>query len=125
MLKFIKLVLLVFAISTTLLSQEKEEEQQTPPPSEGDPSSSAMMKTVIGCVVQSEQGFILKTDSDSYPIETDRDLSRYTNKQVKVTGILEHEAAAPSPQKGSPAVVTDIRLRMIATVIGDCNQPSK
>jgi len=125
--KFINLVLLLLlAISTkSVLAQEKEQEQQTPAPSQSDPSSSAMMKTVIGCVVQSDHGFSLKTDSDSYPIETDQDLSQYVNKQVKVTGILEHETAPPSPKNGSPVVVRDLRLRMVATVIGDCNQSPK
>jgi hypothetical protein len=66
------------------------------------------------------------TESGSDPIETSQDLSQYVNKQVKVTGVLEHHTAAPpSATSGSTAVVTDIRLRMIATVIGDCNQPSK
>jgi hypothetical protein len=84
-----------------------------------------MMETVVGCVVKSDQGFSLKTDSDSYPIETNQDLSQYVGKQVKVTGILEHETAPPSPEHGNPVVVTDLRLRMVATVIGDCDQSSK
>jgi hypothetical protein len=119
--RFINLLLLLLSVSTNcVLAQENEQHQQTPPTSQSDPSSSAMMKTMVGCVKQSDQGFLLKTDSDSYPIETDQDLSQYVNKQVKVTGILENETTPPSPQNGSPTVVRDIRLRMIATVIGDC-----
>jgi hypothetical protein len=77
-------------------------------------------------VVQTNQGFLLKTDSDSYPIETDEDLSPYVNKQVSLTGVLEHQNGdAPSAESGSTAVITDVRIRMIAKVIGDCNQPSK
>lgn len=126
--KFINLLLLLLLLSIStkcVLAQENEQQEQTPPTSQRDPSSSAMMKTVIGCVVQSDQGFSLKTDSDSYPIETDQDLSQYVNKQVKVTGILENETAPPSPKNDSPTVVRDLRLRMIATVMGDCNQSPK
>ena len=65
------------------------------------------------------------TESGSYPIETGQDLSQYIDKQVKVTGILEHHTAARRQQAVAASVVTDIRLRMIATVIGDCNRPSK
>ena len=91
-----------------------------------DKPQVALVQSVTGCVVKTDHGFSLMTASDSYPIETGQDLSQYVNKQVKVTGVLEHHAAAPpSTTNGSSAVVTDIRLRMIATVIGDCNQPSK
>lgn len=85
-----------------------------------------MYKSITGCVVQTNQGFFLKTDSNSYLIETDEDLSPYVNKQVNLTGILEHQNGdTPSAESGSAAVITDVRIRMIARVIGDCNQPSK
>jgi len=77
-------------------------------------------------VVQSDRGFSLKTDIDTYPIETDRDLSQYVNKQVKITGILEHHTnAAPSATSSNAAVITDIRLRIVASVVGDCNKTAK
>jgi len=110
----------------SVLSQDAKQQEQEPPTSQGQNSSSAAVKSVTGCVVQNNQGFSLKTDSDTYPIETDKDLSQYVNKQVKITGILEHHTgAAPSATSGSTAVITDLRLRMIVTVIGDCSQPSK
>lgn len=110
----------------SVLSQDAKQQEQAPPTSQGQNSSSAAVKSVTGCVVKSNQGFSLKTDSDTYPIETDKDLSQYVNKQVKVTGILEHHTgASPSATSGSTAVITDLRLRMIVTVIGDCDQPSK
>ena len=106
--------------------QNAPPEQQTPSTSQGQASSSAAVKSVTGCVVKSENGYSLKTESDTYPIETEKDLSQYVNKQVKITGILEHHnAAAPVPASGNAATITDIRLRMIASVIGDCNQPAK
>lgn len=121
------LMMLLLAISAkSVLSQEEEHQQQTPPTSQGQASSSAAVQSITGCVVQSDHGFSLKTDSDTYPIETDKDLSQYVNKQVKITGILEHHTGtAPSPTEGSASVITDLRLRMVATVVGDCDQPSK
>lgn len=100
--------------------------QAEPAPSSGQASSRAAIESVTGCVVKSDQGFSLMTADGSYPIETTQDLSKYVDKQVKVTGILEHHnAAAPSAATGNATTITDIRLRMIATVIGDCNQRSK
>ena len=121
------LLMLLLAISAeSVLGQNGEQEQQTPPTSQGQAASSAAVQSVTGCVVKTDQGFSLMTESGSYPIETGQDLSQYVNKQVKVTGVLEHHTAAPpSAASGSTSVVTDIRLRMIATVIGDCNHQSK
>ena len=121
------LLTLLLAISAqSVFGQNGEQEQPTPPADESHASHSAEVQSVTGCVVKTDQGFSLKTNSDSYPIETDKDLSNYVNKQVKVSGILEHQTnSGPSTESGSAAVITDIRLRMVVTVIGDCNQPSK
>jgi hypothetical protein len=101
--------------------QNASPEQQTPPDSQGQASSSAAIQSVTGCVVQSANGYSLKTDSDTYPIETDKDLSQYVNKQIKLTGILEHHTApVPSAASSNAATITDLRLRMIASVVGDC-----
>jgi len=105
--------------------QNANPEQQTPPTSQGQASSTAAVQSVTGCVVQSDHGYSLKTQNDTYPIETDKDLSQYVNKQIRITGILEHHTAAPSATSGNAGVISDIRLRTIATVVGDCNQPSK
>jgi len=105
--------------------QEASQEPQTPP-SQGQATSNAEVQSVTGCVIKSDNGYSLKTESDTYPIETDNDLSQYVNKQVKITGILEHHnATAPSSTGGNPTTITDIRLRMIATVIGDCKESAK
>jgi hypothetical protein len=121
------LLMLLLAISAErVLGQNGGQEQQTRPTSQGQAASSAVVQSVSGCLVKTDHGFSLQTDGGSDPIETSQDLSQYVNKQVKVTGILEHHTEAPpSATNGSTAVVTDIRLRMIATVIGDCNHPSK
>src|SRR5436309_1410228 len=121
------LLTLLLAVSTKgVLGQNEGKQQQAPPPSQVQASSSAMVESVTGCVVESDHGFSLKTENDSYPIETDQNLSKYVNKEVKVTGVLEHQTGAPpSQESGSSSVVRDIRLRMVATVIGNCNQAPK
>jgi len=100
--------------------------QQGQPSAQGQASSNAVVQSVTGCVLKSDQGFSLKTESDTYPIETGKDLSQYVNKKVRVTGILEHHnASAPSGAAASTTTITDLRLRMIVTVVGDCNQSQK
>jgi hypothetical protein len=100
--------------------------QQTPPASQGQPSSSAaVLHIVTGCLVRNGYGYSLMTENSSYPIETEKDLAQYMNKQIIVTGIPEHHAnAAPSTSRNA-AVITDLRLRMIVSVVGDCNRPPK
>lgn len=125
------LMLLVISAEGMLGSRSQQNENQNPSPEpqaspSGQATSRAAVESVTGCVVKSDSGYSLMTDNGSYPIETSQDLSTYVNKQVKVTGILEHHtAAAPSAANGNATTITDIRLRMIATVIGDCNQRSK
>jgi hypothetical protein len=123
-------LILIFGTLLIAASGQQNQEPSTPPQSpsaQGQASSSAAaVKTVTGCVVKSEHGYSLKTESDTYPIETGKDLSQYVNKEVTITGILEHHnASAPPPTDGSSATVTDVRLRMVATVIGDCNKAQK
>ena len=87
-------------------------------------SSSAAAQSEIGCLVRSNSGYSLKTDTETLPIETDKDLSSYVNKRIKVTGILEHHSAAAPSSTSGPVVITDLRLRVVVSVIGDCNQTS-
>lgn len=106
--------------------QNPTPDQQPPPASQGQGTSRTAVQSFTGCVVKSDQGYSFKTASDTYPIETDTDLSQYVNKQVKITGILEHHSAAtPSSASGNPAVINDVRLRTVVSVIGDCKEPSK
>lgn len=117
-------ILSVLLLAGVSLAQQQQ--QQEPQTSQGQASSSAMVQSVTGCVVQTDQGYSLKTKSDTYPIETDKDLSQYVNKRVKVTGVLEHHnAATPSSSTGNATTITDLRLRVVVTVIGDCNQAQK
>jgi hypothetical protein len=102
------------------------EQQQSPQTSQPQASSSMAAQSETGCLVQTDSGYSLKTDTDTYPIETQQDLSQFVNKQIKVTGILEHHnAAAPSSANGSAVAITDLRLRVVVSVVGDCQPPSK
>ena len=96
--------------------------QQTPPASQRQASSSVtVLHIVTGCLVRNGYGYSLMTENRSYRIETEKDLAQYMNKQIIVTGIPEYHAnAAPSTSRNA-AVITDLRLRMIASVVGDCN----
>ena len=101
--------------------------QQNASPEQQQPqaSSAAAVRTVTGCLIRSDSGYSLKTDTDTVPIETDRDLSQYVNKKIKVTGTLEHHQAANPSATGGPVAITDLRLRLVASVIGDCEKASK
>ena len=111
-------------VSATVNQQNEDQnappqEQQAPTfqqQNEVPPSSSTAVRVYTGCVVQSDHGYSLKTEKDTYPIETDKDLSHYVNKQVNVTAILEHHKTSD---------ITDLRVRVIAKVIGDCNHSQK
>ena len=107
--------------------EQGAEQEQNASPEQQQPqaSSSAAVRSVAGCLVRSDSGYSLKTDTDTLPIETDKDLSQYVGKKIKVTGILEHHSASSSSAAKGPVTLTDLRLRLVASVIGDCNQASK
>ena len=111
----------------TAQEQGAEQGEQNASPEQQQPqaSSSAAVRSVAGCLVRSDGGYSLKTDTDTLPIETDKDLSQYVGKKIKVTGILEHHSASSSSAAKGPVTLTDLRLRLVASVIGDCNQASK
>ena len=119
---------LTHILLTMLLATSAEDmlaTQHAPPASQVQASGSvAVLHIVTGCLVGNDHGYSLMTETTSYPIETEKDLTQYVNKQIIVTGILEqHHNVAPSTSRNA-AVIADLRLRMIASVIGDCNQPS-
>ena len=105
--------------------QQSGEQSASPQQQQAQASSSAAAQSEIGCLVRSNSGYSLKTDTETLPIETDKDLSSYVNKRIKVTGILEHHSAAAPSSTSGPVVITDLRLRVVVSVIGECNQTSK
>ena len=92
------------AARSNLIAQENEAEQggQNASPERQQPqtSSSAAVQSVTGCLVRSDSGYSLKTNTDTLPIESDKDLSQYVGKKIKVTGILEHHNVSSSSAKG-------------------------
>jgi len=112
--KLLMMVLLAIsaqnAFSTQSQDQSASSEQQTPPDAQGQASRSAVAKSVTGCVVQGDHGYSLKTESETYPLET---------------GILEHQNSPTQSASGNATTVSDIRLRTIVSVVGDCKEPSK
>lgn len=138
--------------------QNTSPQQQNPPTSpQGHTSSDVAVHSVTGCLVQSDRGYVLMTEDDAYPVDTDKDLSQFINKRLQITGIWEyHNAASHSSSSGNaapaqneaeagsspaqsggqqqapsdqgdpnPSIAKELRLRMIAEVIGDCNQTPK
>ena len=88
-------------------------------------SSSAAVQSVTGCLVRDGGGYSLRTDTDTLPIESEKDLSQYVDKKITVTGILEHHNASSSSSARGPVTITDLRLRLVVSVIGDCSHVSK
>ena len=98
-------------------------------------------KSITGCLMKGDGGFVVKAPDGTYQLNTDRDLTAYVGKQVTIeskweaTGTLTNTpmdntsaagAAAPpasAPAAGTPAFVGDLHLHITGTVLGDC--PSK
>jgi cytoskeletal protein RodZ len=122
------IILLPVWVEAVHAAQQQSGEQSTSPQQQqqhAQASSSATAQSETGCLVRSDSGYALKTDTETLPIETDKDLSPYVNKRIKVTGILEHHSAAAPSSTSGPVVMTDLRLRVVVSVIGECNQTSK
>src|SRR5262249_34679878 len=100
-------------------------------------------RTVVGCVTQSGDGYVLRTDQETFPLNSDRDVTPYVGKKVRIEGTWEatgitttapiQESSSSKPAKGSPtntkpsgpAFGGELRLRIIGTVIGECNEAQK
>ena len=119
------IILPVWVVVVHAAPQQGGEQSASPQQQLAQASSSAAAQSEIGCLVRSNSGYSLKTDTETLPIETDKDLSSYVNKRIKVTGILEHHSAAAPSSTSGPVVITDLRLRVVVSVIGECDQTSK
>jgi hypothetical protein len=100
-------------------------------------------RTVVGCVVQNGDEYVLRTEQETFPINTDRDVTPYVGKKVKIEGNWEatgitttapmQGSSSSKPAKGSPtdakqsgpAFAGELRLRIIGTVIGECGEAQK
>ncbi len=121
--KLMLVLTLLLAISgKSVFGQISETEPQAPSSSQGLDSSITAVRSITGCVIRGDHGFSLITESGAYLIETEKNLSQYVNKQLKITAILENRTDE-APSGDNAEVIRDLRLRMFATVIGDCIQP--
>lgn len=123
-------------------------QQQTGPASGQGTSTELTAKqvtgerTVVGCVTQTGDGYVLKTEEDSFPLNADRDLTPYVGKKVKIEGAWEAtgvtttapvtasasksaQESSASPGQGGPAFGGDLHIRIVGTVIGECSQSQK
>src|SRR6516164_9710148 len=107
------IILPVWVEAVRAAPQQGGEQSASPQQQHAQGSSSAAVQSETGCLVRSNSGYSLKTD---------KDLSSYVNKRIKVTGILEHHSAAAPSSTSGPVVITDLRLRVVVSVIGECNQ---
>jgi hypothetical protein len=91
--------------------------------------------------MKGDTGFVVKTQEGTYELNTDRDLTAYVGKEVRIesrweaTGTLTNSpmesssaagANAPAPPAagaGAPAFVGDLHLHITGTVLGDCATP--
>jgi hypothetical protein len=91
--------------------------------------------------MKGDTGFVVKTQEGTYELNTDRDLTAYVGKEVRIeskweaSGTLtnspmESSSAAgtnapapPAAGPGTPAFVGDLHLHITGTVLGDCATP--
>src|SRR5262249_57584218 len=75
-------------------------------------------KSISGCLIKLDSGFGIKTDDGTYQLNTDRDLSSFVGKQIKIDGTwkasgtfttapigssTENAPAPPSPRPPGPS----------------------
>lgn len=122
--------------------QQTQPSPSTPGQSSGTEQRKAGgQKSITGCLAKGDVGFVVKTQEGTYQLNTDRDLTAYVGKTVRIeskweaTGTLtnspmESESAAgsaapapPATAAGTPAFVGDLHLHITGTVLGDCATP--
>jgi Protein of unknown function (DUF5818) len=159
-----KLLLSAVALSFTMVASAQTSSPQDQTPAQGSsapqqqaPSSAGSQgitsetnarhltgeRTVVGCVVQSGDGYVLRTDEETFPINSDRDVTPYIGKRVKIVGTWQatgitttapvqgsssskpDKASAPDSKQSGAAFGGELRLQIIGTVIGQCDQSQK
>ncbi|HEX7284758.1 MAG TPA: hypothetical protein VF532_01160 [Candidatus Angelobacter sp.] len=119
-------------------TQPQTGQQASPQSPQPRTQSLSGSKTIEGCLERSGDGFAVKTDEGLYPLNTERDLTAYIGKKVRLheqweakgtvtTGAIsggekkeggEPEAAAPP---GRPSAFSgDFRLHVDGSVVGEC-----
>jgi hypothetical protein len=136
-------VLLACAAAAAMLDQQT----QPSPPNAGQSAASTDQrraggqKSITGCLMKGDVGFVVKTEEGTYQLNTDRDLSAYVGKMIRIeskweaTGTLTNSPmetdtaagsaapASPATAEGTQAFVGDLHLHITGTVLGDCPTP--
>src|SRR5215475_11236697 len=128
-------VLLAWAGAAAMPDQQTQPTQQSP---STDQRRAGGQKSITGCLLKGDTGFVVKTEEGTYELNTDRDLTAYVGKEIRIeskweaSGTLtnspmESSSAAganvpapPSAGAGAPAFVGDLHLHITGTVLGDC-----
>lgn len=59
-------------------------------------------KSVTGCLERAGSGFVLRSSEGTYELNTDRDLSAFVGKQVKIAGRWEMSGTVTTAAGGNP-----------------------
>src|SRR5215472_17979827 len=59
-------------------------------------------KSVTGCLERGDSGFVIRTPEGTYEINTDRDLSAFVGKQVRIAGRWEMSGTVTTAAGGNP-----------------------
>jgi uncharacterized protein DUF5818 len=124
--------------------QGSTQQSETGQPSTPRTQSLSGSKTVEGCLERQGDGFAVRTEEGVYPLNTERDLTAYIGKRVRLQeqwdakGTVTNspiagsekagtgEAAASAAPPGRPSAFSgDFRLHVEGSVIGDCTPTSK
>ena len=134
-------ILLCFlAVASTAALQNTQSSSSTQTSPAGTQKTASGEKTVTGCVAREGDRFVLKTDEGTYEFNTERDLSPFVGKKVKISGKWDatgvtttapikatsgsaaEQTSAETSAAPARAFVGDLRLHITGDVIGDCAQ---
>lgn len=59
-------------------------------------------KSVTGCLERGDSGFVIRTPEGTYELNTDRDLSAFVGKQVRISGRWEMSGTVTTAAGGNP-----------------------
>jgi len=126
-------------LATAQSGAQNQPPQASPQSQAGtDQRRAGGQKSITGCLMKGDGGFVVKAQDGTYQLNTDRDLTAYVGKQVTIaskweatgtltTGPMDNAspagAAAPpasAEAAGTPAFVGDLHLHITGTVLGDC-----
>jgi hypothetical protein len=134
----LSVVLLACAGAAAMPDQQTQPSQQSPGT---DQRRAGGSKSITGCLMRGDTGFVVKTQEGTYELNTDRDLTAYVGKEVRIeskweaSGTLTNSPmesssaagtnapASPATGAGAPAFVGDLHLHITGTVLGDCATP--